>query len=448
MNARVSGGRPVAWEDAGRQIASLLGSYSAVVVTSSDPFAAAYVALGIAKAEARHRRAVIGDLVGDIPPLRDSIREEDAHGITDSFLYGVSLNKIGYSVPGIENLYVMPSGTDPDIGEGIFRSSRWKKLASGFAEVGALLLLVAPLDAPRLADLIDQIDGAVLVKDGELLNGASSLLLARVATPTPTLKIPLHRMGERAANWKQRAARWKQRAAEWRQSRWFYPAIGAFAFLVIAGLGLALMLPRLRETPKPAPRTATIAAPVPPAPLPPAETLHVAPPPNVNDSSSASTFSVELFTANTAEGANLFVRKNGGALPAAAISPIPIDPVRTVWYKVTAGAYTRRYQADSLLLALRNSTVLADSGGSVTRTPLALLIDSVPTQGGIVDAVRAAVQRYQARGLAIYALMQDDGGARLYAGAFARADQAAELIRTLRGVGLNPVLVYRTGSAP
>ena len=242
--------------------------------------------------------------------------------------------------------------------------------------------------------------------------------------------------------------RWKQRAAEWRQSRWFYPAIGAFAFLVIAGLGLALMLPRLRETPKPTPRTAAIAAPAPPAPLPPAETLHVAPPPNVNDSSSASTFSVELFTANTAEGANLFVRKNGGALPAAAISPIPIDPVRTVWYKVTAGAYTRRYQADSLLLALRNSTVLADSGGSVTRTPLALLIDSVPTQGGIVDAVRAAVQRYEARGLAIYALMQDDGGARLYAGAFARADQAAELIRTLRGVGLNPVLVYRTGSAP
>jgi len=144
----------------------------------------------------------------------------------------------------------------------------------------------------------------------------------------------------------------------------------------------------------------------------------------------------------------LFVRKNGGILPAAAISPIPIDPERTIWYKVTAGAYTRRYQADSLLLALRNSTVLTDSGGSVTRTPLALLVDSVPTQGGIADAVRAAVEKYEARGLAIYPLIQDDGGARIYAGAFARADQSAELIRTLRGAGLNPVLVYRTGSAP
>jgi cell division septation protein DedD len=157
---------------------------------------------------------------------------------------------------------------------------------------------------------------------------------------------------------------------------------------------------------------------------------------------------VELFTANTAEGANLFVKKNVGALPAAAVSPIPIDPERTIWYKVTAGAYNRRYQADSLLLALRNATVLADSGGTVTRTPLALLVDSVPTQGGIVDAVRAAVQKYEARGLSVYALMQDDGGARLYAGAFARADQSAELIRTLRGAGFNPVLVYRTGSTP
>src|SRR5207237_2080948 len=160
----------------------------------------------------------------------------------------------------------------------------------------------------------------------------------------------------------------------------------------------------------------TIPAPVPPPPRPLPEPLYVAPPMNVNHSSSAATFSVELFTANTAEGANLFVRKNGGTLPAAAVSPIPIDPVRTIWYKVTAGAYTRRYQADSLLLALRNSTVLTDSGGTVARTPLALLVDSVPTQGGIVDAVRGAVQKDEARGLPVYALLQNDGAARAHAG--------------------------------
>jgi len=436
LNSPVSGGRPVAWEDAGRQIASLLGSYSAVVVTSSDSVAAAHVALGIARAEATHRRVVVGDLVGDIPSLRSLVRDEDPHGITDSFLYGVSLNKIGYAVEGAENLYIMPTGTDPLIDEEIFRSARWTKLAAGFGEAGALLLLVAPSDSRGLGDLIDQIDGAVLVKDADLPAAPSALLLARVASPTPTLKIPLHRITARAASWK--------------QHRWFYPVLGVIVFVLIASLGLALMLARVGQVARPpAPVAAKpVPAPTPPPPRPAPETLHVAPPANVNDSASAAAFTVEMLVANTAEGANLFVRKNGAALPAAAVSPVPIDPERTTWYRVTAGAYTRKYQADSLLFALRKSGVLTDSAGSVTTTPLALVVDSVPSQGGIVDALHAAVEKYTVRGLSVYALMQDDGGALIYAGAFARADQSAGLVRTLRGAGLNPVLVYRTGRAP
>jgi hypothetical protein len=436
LSSPVSGGRPVAWEDAGRQIASLLGSYSAVVVTSSDPVAAAHVALGIARAEATHRRVVVGDLVGDIPSLRSLVTDEDPHGITDSFLYGVSLNKIGYAVEGVENLYVMPSGTDPLIDEEIFRSPRWAKLAVGFDETGALLLLVVPADSPGLADLIDHVEGAVLVKDADLPVAPSALFLARVSSPTPTLKIPLHIIAARAVTWK--------------QHRWFYPVLGVIALVVIASLGLALMLARLGQSAHaPAPVAAKpIPAPTPPPPRPAPETLQVAPALNVNDSALAARFTVEMLVANTAEGANLFVRKNGAALPAAAVSPVPIDPERSTWYKVTAGAYSRKYQADSLLLALRRSGVLADSAGSVTRAPLALVVDSVPSQGGITDAVRAALDRYAARGLAVYALMQDDGGALIYSGAFARPEQAAALVRTLRGAGLNPVLVYRTGRAP
>jgi hypothetical protein len=48
----------------------------------------------------------------------------------------------------------------------------------------------------------------------------------------------------------------------------------------------------------------------------------------------------------------------------------------------------------------------------------------------------------------VYTLMQDDGGARIYAGAFATAAQSAELIKSLRAAGFKPVLVYRIGSAP
>jgi hypothetical protein len=434
LKPNVPGGRPVAWEDAGRQIAPVLGSYSAVLITSSDQVAAAHVALGIAAAEANHRRVVVGDLVGDLPPLRSLVKDEDPHGITDSFLYGVSLNKIGYEVEGKANVYIMPTGTEPTIGEEILRSARWKKLAAGFSQVGALLLLVARRDAPGLAELADQMDGVVLVRDGDLPGAPSALVLARVPAPTPTLKIPLHRIGARAESW--------------RRHRWLYPAIGGAALLLLAASGLFLALVRGRQPQPTRARIATTAAPTPPPPRAPPETLYIAPPANVSDSASASAFTVELLVANTAEGANLFVRKNGAALPAAAVSPVPIDPERSTWYKVTSGAYTRRYQADSLLLALRQSRVLTDSAGSVARAPLALLVDSVPTQGGIVDAVRAVLEKYTARGLHVYALIQDDGGARIYAGAFAAADQSAGLIRTLRGAGLNPLLVYRTGSAP
>jgi hypothetical protein len=438
LSQKVSGGRPIAWEDAGRQVAPVLGSYSAIVVISSDPLAAAYVALGIARAESKHRRSVVGDLVGDIPALRSLVREEDPHGITDSFLYGVSLNKIGYDVEGVPNLYVMPSGTDPLIDAEIMGSQRWTKLATGFAEAGAFLILVANIEAAGLADLVDQLDGVVLVKDVEIRNAPSALVLARVAGPTPTLKIPLHRITAGAARWP--------------RHKWLYPGLGALALLVVGGIGLALMFARTRRansSEKDVVAPTIVPRPVPPPPRAAPETLYIAPPANATDSLSAAEFSVELLVANTAEGANLFVRKNGAALPAAAVSPVPIGPEQATWYRVTAGAYTRRDQADSLLRALRESRLLAnDSVDHVKQTPLALLVDSVPSQGGIGDAIRAAVQKYAARGLPVYTLMQDDGGARIYAGAFATAGQSAELTRTLRAAGLTPVLVYRTGSTP
>jgi hypothetical protein len=437
LKPNVTGGRPVAWEDAGRQIAPLLGSYSAVIVTSSDSVAAAHVALGIALAESKHRRVVVGDLIGDIDPLRSLVKDEDPHGISDSFHYGLSLSKIGYEVEGSPNLYIMPSGTDPTIGDEIFRSARWKTLASGFGEIGALLLLVARIDAPGLPELAEQVDGAVLVRDAELPNAPSALVLARVPAPTPTLKIPLHRISARAADWK--------------KYKWLYPAAAAGAVILVAALGAALMLARAARAPRIPARAADapVPRPIPPPPQPPPETLYIAPPPNVNDSASASAYTVELLVANTAEGANLFVRKNGAALPAAAVSPVPIGAERTTWYRVTAGAYTNRSQADSLLLALQTSRVLASgSSGRISRSPLALLIDSVPSQGGIVDAIRATVEKYTARGLTVYPLIQEYGGARIFAGSFEAIDQSAGLIRTLRGAGLNPVLVYRTGSTP
>jgi len=433
--SRVAGGRPVAWEDAGRQIAPLLGSYNTAVVTSSDPIAAAHVAMGIARAESDRRRVVVGDLVGDLLPFRALVTDEDPHGISDSFLYGVSMNKVERAVPGSENVFIMPSGTEPVIGNEIFGSTRWKRVAAGFASMGALLLLVAKNDSPGLADLIEQLDGAVLVKDLELASAPSALIIARVAGPTRTLKIPLLLRSAGAATWPRR--------------KWLYPGIAAFVVILAGTVALLLVVGKsaARQTVAPRPRPA-IAAPVVKPPVVPADTVKISPPANPADSAAASAFAVLVLIANTPEGAN-FVLRRDSLLPSITLAPVPIGAERTTWYRVIAGAYPRRYQADSLLLALRRSRTLpSDSAGNVLKAPLALLVDSVPTQGGIEDVVRATVGKYRARGLPVYALMQDEGGARLYAGAFEKAEQSAELTRTLRVAGLNPVLTYRIGRAP
>jgi hypothetical protein len=55
------------------------------------------------------------------------------------------------------------------------------------------------------------------------------------------------------------------------------------------------------------------------------------------------------------------------------------------------------------------------------------------------------VRQYLARGIPAYALLQDDGSATIYAGAFDSAEQAALLIPSLRAAGIEPTLSYRLG---
>ncbi len=430
MNGKVAGGRPVAWEDAGRQIAPIIGSYSAIVTTSSDPLAAGHVALGLARAEAVRRRVVVGDLVGDLGPLASLLSDDDPHGISDMILYGVSINKVARAVIGTENLYIAPTGTEQVLSEEVFTSRRWKRLADGFTASGGLLLLVARSDSPGLGALIDQLDGAVVVRDSDIPAAPSALILARVASPTKTLKVPFLREVE------------LPRVPSLRRRVNLAPAAAVVLFVVLA---LAVVL-RIRGNRESAASVVTTPAAVAVAVRP--DTNFVGQPLNIADSASAAAFAVELLVANTPEGANFVVRKDRAALPSATVAPIPIGPERTTWYKVIAGAYTRRSEADSLLLALRRSNILTDSAGSVLRVPLALLIDSVDSQGGMGDAVATAVGKYAALGLSVYPLLQDDGGARLYSGAFERPHDAAELLKTLRGAGLEPTLVYRTGRAP
>ena len=402
----------------------MLGSFSAAVVTGTDALAAAHVAIGIGLAEAEHRRIAIGDLVGETEPIQALVTTDDPHGISDSFTFGVSLNKIAQPIDTTGNLFIMPSGTGSVADPEIFRNSRWQRLANGFHEVGALLLLVAPADAPGLKELIDQLDGVVLV-------GATPLDFAPYINVLARVPKPLREQDRRPE--KKPLAIWK---------------IAALLLLLVALVGTGLYF-RVANQPvktagtpafrKPAP--AVVAAPV----APPTDSIPVGMPANPADSASASAYGVEVAAWNAQEDANNALARFRDLLPAGTISPVPVGPTREQYYKLIVGAYPTRNEAAAELDMLRHKKVTPTPQlGIVVRTPYALLIDSAAA-GRPSELVR----KYPgARKWGSYVLSQPDGSLKLYAGAFERPEDAAALMQTLRADSLAPTLVYRTGRTP
>jgi len=187
-----------AWEEEGSRIAVALDDSSAVAVVGDDPEAAARVALGIGRVQSLVRRVAIGDLVGEVRPLQSLVTGDDPHGIVDSFLYGVSLNRIARPADSSGNLFVLPSGSEPLVAEEIFRSQRWHRLASGFRDVGALLLLVVPARRPGIEALLAQLDGVVLAGRSTSVPASASVIAVaeqppgtRAAAAPPPLDAPV-----------------------------------------------------------------------------------------------------------------------------------------------------------------------------------------------------------------------------------------------------------------
>jgi cell division septation protein DedD len=413
----------VGWEAAGRQIAPMLGSYSAAVVTGTDALAAAHVAIGIGLAEAEQRRVAIGDLVGEIEPIQALVTSDDPHGISDSFTFGVSLSKIAQPIDTTGNLFIMPSGTGSVRDPEIFRNARWQRLANGFKEVGALLLLVAPADAPGLKELIDQLDGVVLVGTTPLDFAPYINVLARVPTAL--------RLTERKPA-KQPLPIWK---------------LASLLLLLVALVGAGVYFRFANEVSRPA-ATPAFRRPAPkviPPVAPAIDSVSIAPPANPADSAIASAYSVEVAAWNSQDDANEALARYSGQLPAGTISPVPIGPTREKYFKLIVGAYPARNEADAELALLRHKKITPTPQlGTVVRTPYALLIDSAAA-GRPSELVR----KYpEARVWGSYVLAQTDGSLRLYAGAFERPDDAAALMVTLRAAKLTPILVYRTGRTP
>jgi hypothetical protein len=422
-----------AWEAAGSRVGNSLDNAAAVVVVGHDPIATASVALGIGRVQAARRRVAIGDLIGDVAPLRELITDDDPHGITDSFQFGVSLNKIARQIDAAGNLHVLPSGSDPILQEEMLRSDRWRRLGAGFREVGALLLLAAPAAVPGVEALIEMVDGVILV--GGAANPAPNApVLAEVASAA-------RRAPPRPAQRRHVAP-----TAEKSSKRWIIPvAAAAAAMAAVAVFYGRDFLTRTQPAPPPVQTlrrdSAAASDSLVPTVVDSSPPLAIA---NPADSATASPFAVQIAMLDTEDGASMRVNAGGNDFPAGTYAPVTRGADRGTWYRVVTGAYTDRNRADQLLSFLRTRGLVPQGWGTVIRAPLALQV------GTAADSTQAAplIADFQSRKVPVYALLQRDGSVRIYTGAFETPEEAELFKDTLKNTkNIDATLVYRVGRA-
>jgi hypothetical protein len=458
------------WLAEGRVLGKSLRRFHAIVVAGSDLDATAEVALGIADSQSNERKVILGDLMADSSRFASIVADEDPHGLVDAFDYGISLGRVARPVAGNSHLHFIPTGnTSPDYGE-LLAHPRWSRLLSEFSRADNLLVLAVPLGALSVDDLVNQLDGIVLV-DGMAPGRVEG---AKVIANVILAPQPLPRMSQvisaPAEPEKDRLTPTKPAAAPKPQAKrpvnpTIRPSVLATgpvrrqttvmqAFAKPAGYGAGLSIlaafiifwlmnqpfgdrePR-RVIPGPLERIAGAQAPA---------AAPATPDPNqVNPADSgAAVYAVRMMSANTRAGAMLKLQDYWTTMPAATFSPV--DKSGRMWYEVLTGAFTTRGGADSLLTSLRAAGRLDSiAPGVVVRVPYAVLIDSVrqaATNSDLLTNLRTGRQ------WPVYALEQKNGWIWIVAGAFESRSLADNYFEELRATGQPLGVVLRHGRVP
>ncbi|HEY7235624.1 MAG TPA: SPOR domain-containing protein [Gemmatimonadaceae bacterium] len=436
----------------GLRVGETLDASNLVLVLGDDPRTTALAALGVARAQSGRRRVALGDLLGDAEPIQQLLDNDDPHGLADSFVYGVSLNKIAHAVPQYGELYLLPSGSEVPAYDEIFTNSRWKRLAAGFRETGALLVVAAPATAARVGDVVDLSDGALLVGDAELSGVDATKLIGRVRSATAPNGVAAIEPAVAATS--DGGVTFSDAPRPWWRRLPIKPAPAAALGLVIAaglaalGIWLAARPLASGHEPLTAQRRRTASA---AGSLSTLDSLHpdsasaaaaaaaaLPTPANPADSAAAAAYSVLIARFNTRLGAEAWLQSQTRDLPSPTFAPQIIQG--EMWYRALAGSFQTRAQAESLLAVLSAKGLSRLDSNNVVQAPFAFLVDSVNAA-----AVSGMLKYFVGRGQPVYGLRQPDGSWRLYYGAFESPEQASLSIDAIRASGIRPILVYRLG---
>ena len=407
------------WAAAGERVSASLDHSSAVAVLGDDPAATGAVALGVARAQAAHRRVFLFDLLGEGRDLLPADAPDDFHGVSDMVHFGLSLARAARPVPGLPNLFVVPGGAETSLTDEILSHRWWETVTHQVRHANALLLVAAPSLAPSLPALVVRLDGVLLVGDARApLPEAKVLAEVRAAA---TMRTPLS-SARTAAVADVRARR------GWRMPAALFAVLAVGAFLTapqwrpMMSLSDSASAGRMDTTDRdpPMPAEVAVSAPV----------------------GNEASYSVELLFLNSNQDALDYLLRSTDSLPGATFSTQSLGADTDRSYRLMAGAFPDSMSADRFLQTLRARGAVTTGAGSVARTPFALLLDSASSYA--MASLR--ISAYRGRGIPAYVLRDSVGVWRVYAGAFAAEADAQLLKQQFDSLNIQSVLTTRTGS--
>ena len=407
------------WAAAGERVSASLDHSSAVAVLGDDPAATGAVALGVARAQAAHRRVFLFDLLGEGRDLLPADAPDDFHGVSDMVHFGLSLARAARPVPGLPNLFVVPGGAETSLTDEILSHRWWETVTHQVRHANALLLVAAPSLAPSLPALVVRLDGVLLVGEARApLPEAKVLAEVRAAA---TMRTPLS-SARTAAVADVRARR------GWRMPAALFAVLAVGAFLTatqwrrMMSLSDSASAGRMDTTDRdpPMPAEVAVSAPV----------------------GNEASYSVELLFLNSNQDALDYLLRSTDSLPGATFSTQSLGADTDRWYRLMAGAFPDSMSADRFLQTLRARGAVTTGAGSVARTPFALLLDSASSYA--MASLR--ISAYRGRGIPAYVLRDSVGVWRVYAGAFAAEADAQLLKQQFDSLNIQSVLTTRTGS--